>query len=232
MKVLVFDVFGKYALFRRSYTTTSSTSYCFPPRTAICGLLGAILGVQNDTTDSSKHLRIFDDAHFAVKLLNPIKKINIATNYVETRSGQKHSRTQILLELIKNPAYRIYVSEFGKYEELEYCLKNKISVFTPYLGQAQMIANFNYVGSFDVEPVSTPLEVHTVIKILDGTKILPQAGQLFIKERMTLNMDNERTPTAFASYWVEKNATPIKLVHYVEQVYTIKELGENICWID
>jgi len=139
MKVLVFDVFGKYALFRRSYTTTSSTSYCFPTRTAICGLLGAILGIRNSSSESSEHLRVFDDAHFAVKLLKPIRKINIATNYTETKSGKENPRTQILLEMIKDPAYRIYVSEFERYEELKHHLQNKINVFTPYLGQAQMI---------------------------------------------------------------------------------------------
>ncbi|HBT39537.1 MAG: CRISPR-associated protein Cas5, Hmari subtype [Thermotoga sp. 50_1627] len=232
MKVLVFDVFGKYALFRRSYTTTSSTSYCFPPRTAICGLLGAILGICNPTSDSSEHLRSFDSAHFAVRLLNPVRKINIATNYVETKSGQKNPRTQILLELIKDPAYRIYVSEFEKYEELQRYLQNKICVFTPYLGQAQMIADFRYVGSFEAASVSPPLEVHTVIKILDGTKIFPKAEQVFIQERMTLNMDNKRKPTVFASYWVEKNALPIKVLQYNEPIYAIRELGENVCWID
>jgi CRISPR-associated protein Cas5h len=232
MKVLVFDVFGKYALFRRSYTTTSSTSYCFPPRTAICGLLGAILGIRNSSSDSSEHLRVFDRAHFAVKLLKPIRKINIATNYTETKSGKENPRTQILLELIKDPAYRIYVSEFERYEELKHHLQNKINVFTPYLGQAQMIADFRYVGSFEDTLVSPPLQVHTVIKVLEGTKISPKANQVFIQERMTLNMDDKRKPIAFASYWVEKNALPIEVSQYNDQIYAISELGENICWMD
>ncbi|MEJ5230185.1 MAG: type I-B CRISPR-associated protein Cas5b [Pseudothermotoga sp.] len=231
MKVLVFDVSGRYALFRRSYTTTSSTSYCFPPRTAICGLLGAILGIQNSTTTSSEHLRLFDNTHIAVKLVKPVKKINLAANYVETKSG-RDQRTQILLELIKDPAYRIYISEFERFEQLKYHLENKLTVFTPYLGQAQMIADFKYVGVFELISATPPLELHTVIKVTNGVRILPENGQILIKERMVLNMDNERRPTNFGSYWIEKNAKPLKILQYSEPIYSINELGENICWMD
>lgn len=103
MRVLVFDVFGRYALFRRSYTTTSSTSYDFPPRTAVCGLMGAVLGLTNKTSDSSEHLRHFDSAHIALRLLKPVRKTCLGVNYVETKTG-KENRTQILLEVIKDPA--------------------------------------------------------------------------------------------------------------------------------
>lgn len=231
MKVLVFDVFGKYALFRRSYTTTSSTSYCFPPRTAICGLLGAILGIENEVTNSSKHLRAFDNANIAVRSLKPIKKINLGINYVDTRSGHDQ-RTQILVELIKEPAYRIYISEFEKFDELKYHIENKISVFTPYLGQAQFIADFSYIGCFQTVQVELPVELHTVMKIANGTRIEPQKEQILIKEQMTLNMDDERRPTAVASYWIEKNAKPIRILCYPKPVYSIDQLGDNICWID
>ncbi|MGB9901339.1 MAG: type I-B CRISPR-associated protein Cas5b [Pseudothermotoga sp.] len=231
MKILVFDVFGRYAIFRRSYTTTSSTSYCFPPRTAICGLIGAILGIQNETTNLSKHLREFDDAQIAVRSLKPIRKINLALNYVDTKPNQKNQRTQILVELIKEPAYRIYISEFKKFEQLRYFLENKFSIFTPYLGQAQMIADFKYVGCFEAAQVTLPCELHTVMMITQGTKIEPQKDQILIKEQMVVNMDDERSPTKFASYWFEKNAKPLKILRYSQPIYSIRELGENICWI-
>lgn len=232
MKVLVFDVFGKYALFRRSYTTTSSTSYDFPPRTAICGLMGAVLGITNDTSDSSKHLRCFDSAHIAIRLLKPIRKVNLAVNYVETKSGKEAPRTQIILELIKEPAYRIYISEFELFYQLKKHLEDGVSIFTPYLGQAQMLANLNFVGVYEAEEISPPVEVHSVIKQIQGMKLEPQSGMVIVKERMTVNMDNERRPVAFATYWVEKNAKALKIVQYPEKIYRIKELGENICWMD
>ncbi len=231
MRVLAFDVFGRYALFRRSYTTTSSTSYPFPPRTAICGLLGAILGIQNDTTSSSKHLRVFDDAHIAVRAMRPIKKINLGVNYVETKSG-RHSRTQILLELVKDPMYRIYISDFERFDQLKYHLENKISIFTPYLGQAQFIVDWRYIGCFEALSIGLPAELHSVMPITDSTKIQPQQGQILIREQMVLNMDDERRPTRIASYWIEKNAKPIKVLEYPKPLFKVDGLGDNICWMD
>ncbi len=231
MKVLVFDARGKYALFRRSFTTTSSTSYAFPPRTALCGLIGAILGIKNERSSSSEHLRHFDSAHIAVRLLNPLKKVNMVINYIETKEANT-GRTQIVVELIKSPAYRIYVHAPDLHEKLKHHLENKLCVFTPYLGQAQMIADFEFVGEYDLEEVETPVEVHTVLKQLEGMKIEPKNGSVMITERMTLNMDNERRPTSFATYWFEKNATPVKLLSYPEAIYRVKELGDVICWMD
>lgn len=231
MKVLVFDVRGRYALFRRSFTTTSSTSYAFPPRTAICGLIGAILGIENKKSSSSEHLRHFDSARIAVRILNPLKKISTMVNYMETKEANT-GRTQIVVELIKSPAYRIYIHTPDLHEKLKHYLENRLCVFTPCLGQAQMIASFEFVGEYELEEVRTPVEVHTVVKQLEGMKIEPRSGSVMITERMVLNMDDERRPTKFATYWFEKSAFPTKLLSYPEAVYAVKGLGDVICWMD
>lgn len=230
MKVIVFDVKGKYALFRRNYTTSSSTSYNFPPRTSICGLLGAIMGIQNEATQFSKHLRIFDNAHIALRVLVPIRKTTMGVNYAETKSG-KNQRTRIILELIKEPVYRIYVSEFSQFDQLRNHLENNTCVFTPYLGQAQFIAKISHVGVFEAKSVFPPVVVHSVLKITDGIRIQPQENSILLREQMVLNMDDERRPVAFASYWVEKNARPLEVIKH-PNIFRIEELDENICWMD
>ncbi len=85
--------------------------------------MGAVLGLTNRTSDSSEHLRYFDSARIALRLLKPIRKMILGVNYVETKTG-KENRTQILLEVIKDPAYRIYVSEFELFEQLQDHLRN------------------------------------------------------------------------------------------------------------
>jgi CRISPR-associated protein Cas5h len=47
-KVLVFDIWSDYAHFRRGYTTTSPLTYPFPTRTALTGIVAAILGLEID----------------------------------------------------------------------------------------------------------------------------------------------------------------------------------------
>jgi len=48
MKVLVFDLFGDFAHFRKYYTTTSPLTFSFPPPPTIAGILGAIYGASKE----------------------------------------------------------------------------------------------------------------------------------------------------------------------------------------
>jgi CRISPR-associated protein Cas5h len=82
-KILVFDIWSEYAHFRKFYTTTSPLTFSIPPRTALCGLMGALLGLSKET-----YLKNFPKtkARFAVKLLNPVKKVRFSENLIDTES--------------------------------------------------------------------------------------------------------------------------------------------------
>ena len=56
ISVISFRYFGRYGHFRKPYSNVSSLSYPFPPRTAIAGLLGAIIGVPKEAVTNK-----FDD---------------------------------------------------------------------------------------------------------------------------------------------------------------------------
>jgi CRISPR-associated protein Cas5h len=75
--VLVFDVWGEYAHFRKYYTTTSPLTFSIPPRTAICGLIAGIIGIDKDA-----YLRDFtkEKADIAVRILAPVKKVRVAND--------------------------------------------------------------------------------------------------------------------------------------------------------
>ena len=45
-EVTVFDVWAPFAYFRKPFTTTSALTFNFIPRSAIEGLIGAILGIR------------------------------------------------------------------------------------------------------------------------------------------------------------------------------------------
>jgi CRISPR-associated Cas5-like protein len=47
-RVLVFEVWGEYGHFRKHYTTTSPLTFSIPSRTALTGLLGAIIGLSKE----------------------------------------------------------------------------------------------------------------------------------------------------------------------------------------
>ncbi len=87
-EVLIFDISSEYGHFRKYNTTTSPLTYSIPTRTAIAGILGAILGMEREIAEG-----IFPDgaipvqeffskmnSDIAVQIINQVKKENVAVN--------------------------------------------------------------------------------------------------------------------------------------------------------
>ncbi|MBC7076121.1 MAG: CRISPR-associated protein Cas5, partial [Syntrophomonadaceae bacterium] len=72
MKVLIFDIKGRFAHFRKIYTNSSSLSYTLPPRTTVMGMIAAILGRERDTYYEEFNSQNMD---IAVQKINPTRKI-------------------------------------------------------------------------------------------------------------------------------------------------------------
>ncbi len=121
--LLIFDIKGEYGHFRKYNTTTSPLTYSIPTRTAIVGILGAILGMEREIRDSqypegAEPVQEFfskEKAGIAVQIINPVKKENIGFNLINTKKSfydlTRAGRTQVNFELLKFPHYRIYLSE-------------------------------------------------------------------------------------------------------------------------
>ena len=129
-KVLVFDIWGDYAHFRKIETTTSPLTYSIPTRTALAGLIAAILGLERDS-----YYDLFSEENSALglRILYPIKKVRMNLNLIETSTepffalwGKKNPRTIIPFEFVKQPEYRIYVwlKKVEVYEKLKHLLQN------------------------------------------------------------------------------------------------------------
>lgn len=164
-KVLVFDIWGDYAHFRKIYTTTSPLTYSIPPRTALIGLIAAILGI-----DKGKYIPYFtkDKSNIALRILSPIKKIRIGENLIDTKTGHSikmhliKNRTQIRYEFLKDPRYRIYFWHINNeiYENLKQFLIKHKCIYTPCLGLSQLLCNFEYIAEYKIEgPIETENEV-------------------------------------------------------------------------
>jgi len=115
MKILAFDIWGDFAHFRKYYTTSSPLTFSFPPPPTISGILGAIYGCDKFTNE---YLKLFgtDSCKISLKILSTIKKTRIGLNLINTKDGfwvpikkKNHEpRTQIPVEFVKNPKYRIF----------------------------------------------------------------------------------------------------------------------------
>ena len=65
MKVIIFDVKGKVAHFRRPDTTSTQLTYPFITPTAVKGLVGAILGIEDFITNDK----------IGIQVLNPVRAV-------------------------------------------------------------------------------------------------------------------------------------------------------------
>ena len=171
--VIAFDVWGDYAHFRKYYTTTSPLTFSLPPRTALMGIVGAISGLKKDEYIPAL---AGDRAHIAVSIVHPAKKVRIAENLIDTNTALLMSkiknRTQIRLELVKDPRYRIYVSlqDTALHNRLKEMLVAHKCVYTPCLGISELIASFSYVKEYAAE-VRAPEKHVNIISALNDTLI-------------------------------------------------------------
>jgi CRISPR-associated protein Cas5h len=220
-RFIVFDIWGDYAHFRKYYTTSSPLSFSIPPRTAVIGLVSAIIGLDKD-----EYLNYMtkEKAHVAVRIINPIKKIRLGMNLINTKDnywipvkrGKHEPRTQIRFELLKDPRYRIYFAHQnpGIHHTLKQDLIEHKSVYTPYLGISEFIGEFRYIGEFAVVKGPNEGELSIVNTVLPLDIILEaeflEPGYKLFKERIPTEMIPGRVVTEYREVLYESEGKPIK----------------------
>jgi len=152
-RLLVFDIEGSFAHFRKGYTTTSPVTYDFPPRTVLIGMLGAILGHDENTYIESFSL---EKCRIGIGILkdNNMKhgyKIRLKENWREGPGGKAEMKnvSQVGLEVLRFPSYRIYLHHSGKdtFDAIKDFLSKGESIFNPYLGLKEFACRLKYVDT-------------------------------------------------------------------------------------
>lgn len=240
-KVLVFDIWGDYAHFKRIETTTSPLTYLIPTGTSLTGLIAAIVGLEKD---SYYELLSPENFKFAIRIMEPLKKIGININLIKTddgfylwdnimRGGEPHSPTPF--EFVKRPKYRIYLwlnqqNEKSRdvYNKLKAYLKKHQSFYTPYLGISELIANFKFVGEF---PAKGPRkveekEIHSVVR-KEKAKLIVEKEKRYGKDRIPIFMDKSRITQEYDDVFYEINGKMMKIS--TNELYRIGE--ENVVFL-
>lgn len=248
-KILIFDVWGDYAHFRRFYTTTSPLSFPIPTRTALCGLIGAIIGLEKQDNEYLKYFSV-KSAHIGLKLVNPIKKTIIAENLIDTKTARGlgmnliTNRTQIRFEFLKDQKYRLYFYYSDEdnliYQKLKQNLTQHKMVYTPSLGLSENIANFKFEGEFEFNILSGGDEYISIETVLPLRKISEKEGIMFEREgeyfsiRMPLELNTERVVTKYGDIIFDRNCRPIraKLIEPYVNINYADGRRENIVFME
>ncbi|MEW6086764.1 MAG: type I-B CRISPR-associated protein Cas5b [bacterium] len=237
MKVLAFNIWGDYAHFRKFYTTSSPLTFSFPPPSTIAGILGAIYGAGKE-----EYLDIFSSqrCHIAIKIINPVKKIRMGINLINTKGNfwipygnQYHEpRTQIRTEFVKEPSYMVYVNHQDPkiFDTLCKNIKEHKSFYTVSLGLSELLADFEYAGIYNSEEtlsndelteLCTPVIITNLIS--DGLGI--EEGKKYFKEKMPIIMNQKRIVGKYDDVIFEPEGNTIKAR---VKTYHKLENGENI----
>jgi len=238
-ELIVFDIFADFAHFKRPYTTTSPVSFPIPSKPTLYGMIGAIIGLDKD-----HYLDHFYDRGFrlGVKILNPLNKIYIAENLINTKDSFSRfkTHTQIKIEFLKDVKYRIYVFHADKSitAPLLQNLQDHKSHYTFSMGLSECIGNFEFIGKYNSitrsgtsRQIPGYIDIHSVIPSSslaeqDESVIKFEAGKEIFRISITSEMNPAREIRQMTDIIFERKGAsiPAKVNTYEE----IEELKENI----
>lgn len=208
MKLLIIDIKGKFATFKKFYSNSSVMSYYFPPRTTITGILAGIMGRERD----SYHKEFSsENINFAISIRNKVKKNIQKVNYLKIESvndlngSNKNSvRTQVPFEFVlpvnfcEMVYYRIYCyCNDAIYSELFEKLSKFFQVYPVYLGKAGFSASVELVASND----DIIIDKKDSYEFNEIASVIPKVDNLIIdldfKSDQILNIYEEKMPFEF-----------------------------------
>lgn len=244
MKILIFDIAGKFAHFRKYYTNSSSLTYSIPPRTTISGIIAAVMGYERDSYYETFNS---ENAFIAVKKLSTNKKLIQTVNYMLAKTSsdiinpKKH--TQIPYEIITDDQkvrFRIYFyhKDENIMKQLEKRLIEKKYYYSPYLGAASFNCSLEYVDYVEAEklflkeavPIATAVNSKYIIKnsidIYDEEMVL-------MREKMPCDFLKDRFIEKTEAYIFDDRGKSVKM-KINNEVYSVKygnEIVENIVFM-
>lgn len=222
MRAVVFNIKGKIAHFRRPDTTVTQLSYPFITPLAAKGLVGAILGITDFTTEDK----------IGIQLLNPVRT-SVQQLSMLGDGGTFNRPTTV--EFLVNPAYRIYYAGEEYVDELYDKLRNNAAVYPTYLGVAYALTFPELIGYFEnVEVVNNEINIET-----SSVVPIPAIGELIFEDNHYYNRAGgfmkdylgNREFEKTVSYIYENNMKSIKFLYQpnMEECLVTKIEGESIC---
>ena len=231
-KILVFDLWGDYGHFKKIYATTSALTYPVPFKTAIYGLTSAIIGLSKE---GNSYLEKFPPGtcKIGIELLSTPRTQRMHTNFSLEPGMIKSNRKPTLLELLKAPRYRIFWTHQKDlvYEQFKFHLKSHTSVYTPSLGLANLLANFEFVGEYDLEECTegshqvTGVIPMNSVKALDAKQAIANENELVEVAMYAMEMDTNRNVTQRDDILFDRRQKQVSII--TDQAFKLKNYPED-----
>jgi CRISPR-associated protein Cas5h len=223
VKLIAFRFRGRLGHFLRAEANASAPSYPLPPRTALLGLLGAVLGLEKDQPQESlagARLavggRIPDSQWHVVKLRkDPPPPLPFRVKKTDKGSSAAQDPTLIRQQWLWKPDFRVHAALPGAYhDELAQRLRQRRWHFSPCLGLSEMGAEL--VLEAELEGERLPAGLHRIESAVreDAGELHESAfaeGLALRTERLPCGVTPERVFT-HARCYIERDGRPIPFV--------------------
>ena len=178
MKLISFRITGAFSAFRDPSVTSNQIVYHIPSKSAVVGLLGAMIGInrsnQLDEIYGKEYTEFFRNIKIGIQFESEPKKVMFFTNHHTFKKPSKNVPLTIKpfkTELIENPIYTIYVStDDDNYKKLVDALQKNEFVYSPYLGHVYCLASVSCLKQIDVHEIDSKEEKKTRCVILDESE--------------------------------------------------------------
>lgn len=221
MQITVFEYRAKFGHFLRAEANASAPSYPIPPRTALLGLAGAILGLEKDAAQV-----VLAEAQFALAGKIPathwhkakLRKDPPAALPWTVKAGQKGSdapekATLIRQEWLFQPRFTVYATMPESFtNEFDERLRFRRWHFSPCMGLSEMLADLNWLGMFTARALPEGAHrINTIVPVaasqLDSVAVFQE--RIAVRQ---MHLPREVTPERVfrhAAYFVEREGNPI-----------------------
>lgn len=156
MKGFQLEISGNWGHFKKPETNNNPLSHDLITKTALIGMIGAVLGIERNNMKSI-FPQLSEDLLYGVQLLNPVRKISWGFTS-KTAINPTGDGSPKYFEFLKNPAFLVSIALknngskdlFSSFKE---AVTKKEAIYTPILGWHNCPANLRFIsdGEFSEE---------------------------------------------------------------------------------
>jgi CRISPR-associated protein Cas5 subtype I-B len=159
MKGVRLEIKGEWAQFRRAETNNNPLSHDFITKTALIGMIGAVLGIDRDTMKAQFPI-LSEDIKYGVHIRNNVTKQS--WGFTLRSAGHAWEKSPKQMEFIRNPHYEVIIGlQNNRSEKIFDCFveacRNGQACYEPVLGLHNCPAEIFFIeeGNIDHIPQGT-----------------------------------------------------------------------------
>lgn len=143
MDSILIEVCGNWGHFKKPETNNNPLTHDFITKTALIGMIGAVLGI-NRPEMKSLFPQLSEDLLYGVQLINPVQKQS--WQFTLRRASNQMKKAPGAMEFLKDPAWQILITRTSDrsktiFEQFSQALETDESCYTPVLGLHNCPAN-------------------------------------------------------------------------------------------